>query len=47
VRVGLEEAERGETIALTEAELDHWAETGEFPERVDQWAASFASRRNT
>jgi hypothetical protein len=31
VRVGLEEAQRGETIALTEAELDRWAETGEFP----------------
>jgi hypothetical protein len=47
VRVGLEEAERGETIALTEAELDRWAETGEFPERVDTWAASLASRRST
>jgi hypothetical protein len=47
VRVGLEEAERGEAIALTEAELDQWAETGEFPERVDTWAASLASRRST
>jgi hypothetical protein len=47
VRVGLEEAERGETIALTEAELDRWAETGELPERVDTWAASLASRPNT
>ena len=47
VRVGLAEAARGETIALTEAELDRWAETGEFPERVEQWAASLASRRST
>lgn len=47
MRVGLEEAERGEAIALTEAELDQWAETGEFPERVDTWAASLASRRST
>ena len=47
VRVGLEEAGRGETIALTEAEVDRWAETGEFPERVDTWAGSLASRRST
>jgi hypothetical protein len=47
VRQGLEEAESGETTALSEAELDRWAETGEFPERVEQWAASLASRRST
>jgi len=47
VRVGLAEAERGETIALTEAELDQWAETGDFPERVDTWVASLESRRST
>jgi hypothetical protein len=47
VRVGLEEVQRGEAIALTEAELDRWAETGEFPERVDKWAASLASHRST
>lgn len=47
VRVGIEEAQSGVTIALTEAELDRWAETGEFPERVDTWAASLASRRST
>jgi hypothetical protein len=44
---GLDEAQRGETIALTKAELDHWAETGELPEHIEAWAASLASRGNT
>jgi hypothetical protein len=47
VRRGLDEAQRGETVALTKAELDHWAETGELPERIETWAASLVSRGNT
>jgi hypothetical protein len=31
---GLEEAERGDTIALTDDEADAWAKTGELPKRV-------------
>jgi hypothetical protein len=38
VRAGLDEAERGETVALTAGELDHWADTGELPEHVEEWA---------
>jgi hypothetical protein len=47
VRAGLEQALRGESIALTPEELDLWAETGELPERVEQWVASSPSRRAT
>jgi hypothetical protein len=48
VRAGLEEAERGETIALTDDELDAWAQTGELPERVQQWHDErLHSRRGT
>jgi hypothetical protein len=38
VRAGIDEAERGETVALTAGELEHWAETGELPEHVEEWA---------
>lgn len=34
IRAAIEEAERGEGIDLTPEELDHWAETGEWPERL-------------
>lgn len=34
-RAGLEEAERGDTMALTDDEADAWAKTGELPKRVD------------
>ena len=34
VRAGLEEAERGEAVELTKEELERWAETGEWPERL-------------
>jgi hypothetical protein len=37
VRAGLDEAERGETIVLTDDEADAWTKTGELPERVAQW----------
>ena len=32
---GLAEIERGEGIALTDEEADHYFETGELPERVE------------
>ena len=48
VHAGLEEAERGETIALTNDELDSWVATGKLPERVKQWHDEpLRSRRST
>jgi hypothetical protein len=35
IRRALEELDRGEGIELTADELRHWAETGEWPERLD------------
>ncbi len=34
MRAGLEEAERGEGVSLSPAELARWAETGERPESL-------------
>jgi len=39
VRVGIEEAARGEGMTLTIEEVERWEETGELPERIEQWAA--------
>jgi hypothetical protein len=35
VRAALERLDRGDGIELTAEELAHWAETGEWPERLD------------
>jgi hypothetical protein len=35
IRAGLAELDRGEGVELTADELQHWAETGEWPERLD------------
>jgi len=35
IRAGLAELNRGDGIELTAEELRHWAETGEWPERLD------------
>jgi hypothetical protein len=35
VRAAVESLDRGEGIELTAEELAHWAETGEWPERLD------------
>jgi len=35
IRVGLAELDRGEGVELTVDELRHWAETGEWPARLD------------
>jgi hypothetical protein len=41
VRAGVEAIERGETVVLTRAEVESWAETGELPET---WLESLVSR---
>jgi hypothetical protein len=43
---GLAEIERGEGIALTDEEADHYFETGDLPERVETCELS-SSRRGT
>jgi hypothetical protein len=35
IRAGLAELDRGEGVELTPGELRQWAETGEWPERLD------------
>jgi len=35
IRAGLAELDRGEGVELTAAELQHWVETGAWPERLD------------
>jgi hypothetical protein len=47
VREGVEQALRGERIELTDAEAEHFFETGETPERVWQWAAEYFPRHST
>jgi hypothetical protein len=41
----MEEALRGETVALTGDEAEHYFETGELPEHVWQWADERSSSR--
>ena len=47
VRAGAEAALRGETIALTREEAEHYYKTGELPERVERWAESPDSPSDT
>jgi hypothetical protein len=35
IRTALAELDRGDGVELTADELQHWAETGEWPERLD------------
>jgi hypothetical protein len=35
IRTALADLDRGEGVELTTEELRHWAETGEWPERLD------------
>jgi hypothetical protein len=42
---GIAEIARGEGIPLTREEVDHWAETGELPERAEKWQAERSSSR--
>ena len=49
MRAGVEAAERGEGIDLTNEEAQHYYETGELPERVQRagkcWAESWRASR--
>jgi predicted AAA+ superfamily ATPase len=45
VREGVEEALRGETVALTDDEAERYFETGELPEHVWLWADERSSSR--
>jgi hypothetical protein len=47
VREGIEEALRGDTIALSDEEAERYFETGELPARVWQWLDESSSRRAT
>jgi hypothetical protein len=49
LRAGVEAAERGEGIELTNEEAQHYYETGELPERAqragERWAESWRASR--
>lgn len=45
VREGFAELERNEGTALTPEEVNRWAETGELPERAEQWQDERSSSR--
>ncbi len=47
VRLGIEEARRGEFVDLSEVELRLYLETGELPERLEHWLDSYDSLRAT
>jgi hypothetical protein len=47
VRAGIEEAMRGEFVDLSAEETRRYIETGELPERVERWLASYDSRHAT
>jgi hypothetical protein len=47
VREGIREALRGETVALTDAEAQHYFETGEMPNRVWKWLDESSPRGDT
>jgi hypothetical protein len=47
VREGIEEMLQGEIMPLTDAEAGHLFETGEWPDRVLQWAAESPRRKGT
>ena len=48
VREGFAELERGEGVTLTREQVERWADAGELPEPVEQWAEpQSSSRRGT
>jgi hypothetical protein len=47
LEAGIDEAERREFADLTAAEMDHYLQSGELPERVGGWLDSYDSRRGT
>jgi hypothetical protein len=44
VRAALESADRGDSTDLTSAEAEHYYETGELPQRVQQRGERWAQR---
>jgi hypothetical protein len=47
VRIGAEQAERGEFATMTPEETERYLETGELPEHVERWLESYDSRSVT
>jgi hypothetical protein len=47
VREGIEAAERGEFVDLSDDETRRYLETGELPERIERWLDEYDSRRRT
>jgi type III secretory pathway component EscV len=47
VRVGVEQAERGEFANMTPEETERYLETGELPEHVERWLESYDSHSVT
>jgi hypothetical protein len=47
VRIGVEQAERGEFAKMTPEETERYLETGALPEHVDRWLESYDSRSVT
>jgi hypothetical protein len=47
VREGIEAAERGEFVDLSDDETRRYLETGELPEHIERWLDEYDSRRRT
>jgi hypothetical protein len=47
VRAGIEAAERGDFVDLSDVEMRPYLETGELPERVERCIDEYDSRRRT
>ena len=47
MRIGAEQAERGELANMTPEETERYLETGELPEHVERWPEAYDSRRVT
>ncbi len=47
VRIGVEQAARGEFADMTPEETERYLETGELPGRVERWLESYDSRSVT
>jgi len=47
LRIGVEQAERGEFANMTPEETERYLETGELPEHVERWLESYDLRSVT
>jgi hypothetical protein len=43
VRIGIEQAERGEVVEMSQREFERFLEADELPERVKRWLDSYDS----